>query len=173
MRRSIIGLALALVMLASSVAPALAQTTGNLPQTLTATVNINSVLSVTLTDQGASGLNFPDVTPGVQKSEADQNGAQGAVLVELKPESTTDCWLRISGSDFIGPSSQSFPIGALGWTLTSGGSVTAVTSSAFSIAPMHVSDSTNSVHVWHYLTVPAGTKTGTYNATVTYAAQAV
>ncbi|MCL5108353.1 MAG: hypothetical protein M1401_05745 [Chloroflexi bacterium] len=170
MRKVLTGLTLAAVMLASSVAPALAQTPVALPQTLTATVNVNSVVSVTLTDYGIAGLNFGNATPGVKVGDAGQDTAHGAVTLEVRPETTADCYLKIAGSaNFIGPGAYSFPITALGWTKSSGGGTTAVTNTPVNLAAVASADA-KIVEVWHYLTVPQNTRAGEYTASVTYSA---
>ena len=156
-----------MALVALCVAPASA---GN-PENLTASVTVNSIVSLTVADHGDTGINFGSVVYAGNIKELAQNGTNGAVSLTLGAEGNADCDLRINGSgNFSAGAGKSIPLSQATWnTANETNTATAVTTTATTMA---VASPGTTTEVYHWLTVPMGTAAGTYTTTFTYTAVA-
>lgn len=167
MKRTVTSLFVVLALLALCAVPAMA---GN-PETLTASVTVNSIVSLTVTDHGASGINFGSVTFGANIKELAQNGTNGAVSLTLGVEGNANCALRISGAgSFSAGAGKVLQLSQATWnTANDTNSAQNLTTSPVTMLVVAPGTTTQ---VYHWLTVPTETLAGTYTTTFTYAAVA-
>jgi hypothetical protein len=130
----------------------------------TASVTVNTYASVTITDNGASGLAFGSLDPGTDKQA---EAASPSVSVTTSSENNVDIAISISGTNFSDGGTNSFAVSNAFYNTTdvSGSAV------AMSTTPTQVgSDLTpgDGMDIYHWLTIPANQAAASYSSTFTY-----
>ena len=161
-RRLIFTLALALLLVATLSLPAIAADSGD----VTASVTVNSVISITITDAGAAGIQFGSLSTGATDApDAGANVTTASIVVNVASETTVNVDLQIKGTDF----GTGFTVTNAKYSLTYAGAKVALSTSytefADNIAP------SGAATLWHWLDVPSsGVTAGLYNSTFSYKA---
>jgi len=132
------------------------------------------VISFTIVDRGATGLDFGLATCGVQgQPESGQTAEHGAVTLEIGPETTVDCLLQLCASDDARSSSGALlPVGSFGWSTTPSWAAAVAMTSDFATAGSAPAGQSTSLDVWHWLSVPAGQTPAAYAGAFCYRAVA-
>jgi hypothetical protein len=71
-------------------------------QDVSASVTVNAFISVTLTDNGAAGLDFSSLNPGAVKQPEAAMPTNPSVTLEAAAENNADTDITIWGTDFTG-----------------------------------------------------------------------
>lgn len=159
MKKLVISLALALLLVAVIAIPAMADD-------ITASVTVTTYSSVTITDNGAAGLAFGSLTPG---TDMQPEAAAPSVTVTAAAENNTDVDIKISGTDFDDGGSNSFAVANAFWNdENNSGTATAMSTSAATVATL---SATQSVNIYHWISVPDTQEAATYNSTFTYVSE--
>jgi hypothetical protein len=167
MKKTLISVIMALMLVAIMAAPALADspTTGD----VTANVTVTGYASVTITDKGDAGLDFGSMTPGQDmKAEA----ASPSISIAAGSENNQDVVIEISGTDFSG-TAGSFAIANAYWNdEDTSGTATAMKLTGTATDTVATLGAGESVDIYHWLSVPDGQATGSYSSTFTYSSDA-
>jgi hypothetical protein len=151
-------LVVAVLLIATLSLPAAAEVLG----TSTATVNVNSDISVTIIDGGAPNIVFGALDAGTTNN-LDTTASDIVPSIKLTVSGTSIVDLQVSGTDFgtgFAVSNAKFN------TNFSTTGTTAMSTSAVQIADEVIPS--NDVDVWFWLDVPAsGVTAGSYNSTFT------
>jgi hypothetical protein len=159
MKKLIISITLALLLIAIAAVPAMADD-------ITASVTVTSYASVTITDNGAAGLSFGSLTPGTDKQA---EAAAPSVTVTAAEENNTPVNIKISGTDFTDGGTNSFGIDNALWNDESNdATATAMSTTAATVATLNANESVN---IYHWLSIPTGQAAATYNSTFTYVSE--
>jgi hypothetical protein len=154
-------LVVAVLLIATLSLPAAANVLG----TKTATVNVNSNISVTIIDGGAANIVFGALDAGTTNN-LDTTANVTVPSIKLTVSGTSIVDLQVSGTDFgtgFAVSNAKFN------TIFSTTETTAMSTSAVQIADEVIPG--NDVDVWFWLDVPAsGVTAGSYNSTFTFEA---
>jgi hypothetical protein len=154
-------LAIAILMIATLTLPAAADVLG----TSTATVTVNSDISVTIIDGGAANIVFGALDAGTTDNlDTTANATTPSITLSVSGTSVVD--LQVSGTDF----GTGFAVSNAKFNTTySTTGTTAMNTSAVQIADEVIPG--NDVDVWFWLDVPAsGVTAGSYNSTFTFEA---
>lgn len=167
MKKKIISiLAIAALLLASIAIPCVAETEYDLG----ASVEVQEYISITITDNGTTGINFGILNPGATDSpELDSLAGSGnaTIRITVDAESNANVDLLISGTDFI---ADDFTVDNAKYSTTIDGTkfdmstTDATIDGAVDMAPDEY------VNIWHWLDVPAAIPAGTYGSTFSYKA---
>lgn len=129
-----------------------------------ATLFINQVLSITLVDAGAAGINFGAVTPPAEPGDADQTASTPAVAINVGAETNINVDIGIKGI-----TTGALTIGNWEYATSYVGAKTPLTNTYVTVYPDVGSSSSNGF--WHWVNVPAGTTGGSsFSCTVFYKA---
>ena len=162
MKRIITGLVLAGLVAAITVVPASAATSGK-----TASVTVNTYVSVTLTDNGAAGLDFGSLDPGVvQQDEAANPSA--SIVIAAGAENNADTDINVYGVDFSDGGTNSFAITNAYWhtsDVPASSTTMKVVGSKDTVGTLSASES---VSIWHYISIPNAQAAASYTSTFTY-----
>lgn len=132
-------------------------------KTATASVEVNEYLSITVTDNGAAGINFGSLNPGENDTpEIAQNGT-GAVTITNDSISNVDVNFYVKGNDFTGAGT----LAASNVTYNDSNSQTGelTLANAYGSALQSGVSPGNSAGAWFWLDVPLGQTAGSYNST--------
>lgn len=162
MKKIFISLAVVLALVAVMAVPAMAA-----EGTKVASVTVNEVISVTITDVGDDGVNFGTLNtgdadkPDVAQSTADDTTP--AVTVTMGSENNVNCDVSMKGTDF----DATIPIESAKWAEEAHGAAKTAITTAFvpvkaGVVPGGV------VNIWHFITIPTGAAGGTSTSTFTY-----
>ena len=100
MKKLLISVSLALMLVSIMAIPAMAA-----EQSVGASVEVNEVISATITDNGDTGLIFGSMSQSeTDKAEAAQNGV-GAVTIVVAAETNVNCDIEVKATDFTGTGS--------------------------------------------------------------------
>lgn len=81
-------------------------------ETATANVTVNTYVSISITDNGAAGINFSSLDPGIDDNpEVAQTALVGAVTIANDVISNTNVGLYVNGEDFSDGGSNTFAVG--------------------------------------------------------------
>ena len=168
MKKVLISLVLAVVLMLAVAAPAMAAA---VETSKTATVTVNEYINATLTDNGTSGINFGSLDSGTSNNPADGQPATGAVTMTIGAETNVAVKTGVKGVDFSDGASHTIAIGQASWNTTNTpGTATAMTTSYAQVG----SDSTPGVQqiqqIYHWLSIPNGQYPAAYTSTFTYKA---
>lgn len=160
-KRLITTLALVLILMATLSIPALADPTGEVGKT--ATVTVTTYKSVTVTDNGATGLSFGSLTPGtVKQAEA----ASPSLTIAAAAENNGNVAVSIKGTDFAG-TGHTLTIGNAFWNISSNPATATAMSTVYASVTTTLAAGT-SVSIYHWLSIPAAQAADTYTSTFTY-----
>ena len=130
------------------------------------------IISFTVTDYGAEGINFGSVNPGTSDNpEAAQSTGQGAVTLTVGAETNVDCNIQIKGSgDFSDGATHTIALSNAHWDTDN--TVTGYTAQTTTYATIGTSTAGTAYNqdVWHWLTIPGARYAGTYTTTFYYQA---
>jgi hypothetical protein len=134
-------------------------------QQVGASVDVNAVVSITLTDAGDSGLDFGAVEPGIEdvKEEAQSDGTP-AIQVVVESETNIDVDIGIKGA-------ITGSLALAEWEYsTAWGDPPTTTSLTVSYVKVYTDVGVGSNAFYHWVDVPAGTAAGSQGCTVYYKA---
>ena len=167
-KRVISIMAIAALLVASIAVPCVAQDTHNLP----ASVEVSEYISITITDNGTTGINFGKVNPGTTNNP-DVNSIAGSgnstIRITVEPGSNANVDIQISGTDFI---ADDFTIDKAKYSTTIDGAKIPMTDADTLIVGADDLAPGEYIDLWHWLDVPASIPAGTYGSTFTYKAVA-
>ena len=165
MKRTLLSLALVLTMATVAiinVVPASAE-----EETVTASVTVNEVISVTISDADSDGVQFgsldqgtPD-SPDVAQSTSDSSAP--AVTVAINVGTNVNVDVSLKGTDF----DTSVPITGASWAEGAYDATKNYMTTSHQLVSGDVAPGA-SVELWHFLTVPADAAVGTFSSTYTY-----
>jgi hypothetical protein len=169
MKKLIISVLTALVLVAVMAAPAIAEPD---VEQRTASVTVGELINMTITDPGTLGINFGPVSAGSSDNpELEQNGT-GAVTLTVEAETNVDCNIKISGDgDFHDVTvTYTFPLGNAVWDTDNliAGATTMTTS--YALIDTSTTGVQKVVEVYHWITIPAAQHPETYSAEFYYQA---
>jgi hypothetical protein len=151
-------LAIALVLIATLSLPAVALTEGSSE----ASLNILSLISITIEDTSPAGIHFGDVNLGANDIiDKDANSTTPSIII--RNDGSDNVTVQIKGTDF----GTGFPVTYASYATSYGGAQT----------PMSITYTTfktdlipgDFVSLWHYLDVPdTGVAAGEYSSTFNY-----
>ena len=165
-RRLIAALAMALLLVATLSLPAVAATEG----TSEASVTVNSVINITITDAPTAGIHFGSQTAGADYPDTDANDTTASIVVKVEADTTVNVDLQIKGVDFSNGSGGSIAIAYAKYSLTYAGAKVTMNTSYTDFTTDIAPDTSTSL--WHWLTIPGGTAAGAYTSTFSYQAEA-
>jgi hypothetical protein len=134
------------------------------------------IISFTITDYGADGVNFGSLALGtVDDPEDAQTGSNGAVRLDVDASTNVDVNIDLKGENFSGPATYLLSSADVQYdddqTLDEGtetGKSQGTLTTSF-VNWYSVSASTNSqVQTYHWITVPSDQYAGSYTSTFTY-----
>jgi len=158
-KRFVFGTLIALMLVAAVATPVLAAT----EQETTASVTVNQVISISLTDAGSGGINFGPVTPPVTgQGDVAQSSGTPAIKVVVAPETNVAIDINIKGA-----TTSALALANWKYSDTFAGAKTALTTS---FVQVYDEKAAGSYDVYHWIDVPTSTASGTHTATVTYQA---
>jgi hypothetical protein len=163
-RRLIAALAIALLLVATLSLPAIAAD----EQTVGASVTVTSVISITITDEGATGVTFGSQTSGDDYPDTAANSTTSSIILNVGSETSIYVDLQMSGDNFTS-GSNIIGITNAKYSLTFAGAKTAMSTSYTEFAD-NVAPGGFVYYIWHWLTVPSGTAAGAYTSTFRYKA---
>jgi hypothetical protein len=147
------------MLMAVMVMPAMAE----VEQQATASVSVDEFISITLSDEGTSGINFGSVDPdGSTYGDLDQSDGTPAIEVVVGGETNVSVDIGIKGE-----TAGALALTNWKYSETFGG---AKTSLPAAYAAVYTAEGVGSYDFYHWVTVPNATASGTYNATVYYKA---
>lgn len=134
-------------------------------QQVGASVNVNTVVSITLTDAGDAGIIFGPVAPGTEDAgDIAQSDGTPAIEVAVESETNTDVDIGIKGAI-----TGSLALTEWEYSLTWGDPPT-TTSLTGSYVEEYTAVGVGSYDFYHWVDVPAGTAAGSQGCTVWYKA---
>jgi len=130
------------------------------------------VISFTIVDHGAAGLDFGLAVCGVHgQPESGQTAGHGAVTLEVGPETTVDCLLQLCASaDAQSSGGAALPVDSFGWSTAPSYGASVPMTSGFATAGSALAGESTSLDVWHWLSVPAGQTPAAYSGAFCYRA---
>ena len=162
MKKIFISLAVVLALVAVMAVPAMAAEEGTLP----ASVSVNEVISITLTDEAPDGITFGAVDQSSTGNSDQVTGGfsdtKGSVTVAVDSGTNVNVDMKISGTDF----DTSWPISNAKYSLTHTDTKVAMSTTPTVFASNVVPG--GSQMLWHWLDVPSGITAGDYSSTFTY-----
>ena len=160
MKKVLTSLALVLMLVAVMAVPAMAAEEVTLP----ASVSVDQLISITLTDAGTSGINFGSVTPPITGvGDTDQSDGTPAVGVKVESETNVNVDLGIKGA-----ATGALALSNWKYSTTFAGTKTSLPVS-YAAFDTDVTPGTSSP-VYHWVDVPSGTASGSQGCTVSYKA---
>ena len=168
MKKTLISLAMVLVLAGTMAVPAMAA-----PVEQEASVTVNEYISFTVTDNGATGINFGSLDQATSDNpEVAQNGA-GAVTLSVAAETNVDCNIQTKGSgDFSDGATHTISLSNAKWDTDN--DVAGATNMTTSYATIDTSAASvlKSVEAYHWLSIPSGQYAATYTTNFFYQAVA-
>jgi hypothetical protein len=162
-KKIIISAVMALMLVAVMVTPVMAAT----EQSVGASVTVGQVISITLTDAGAAGINFGPVTPPVtEQGDVAQSSGTPAIKVVVAPETNTNVDISIRGTIATGNLALS------NWLYSKDFAKTGITGLTDSYVGVYSAVGAGNYDFYHWITVPSGTPSGSHTITVSYQALA-
>ncbi|MFC1945871.1 hypothetical protein ACFLW1_01585 [Chloroflexota bacterium] len=162
MKRLVISLTMALLLVAVMTAPVMA-----LEGTVDAGVTVNEFVSVTITDQNSDGIQFgtvnPDTNDNPDQSQSTASDVDPSVVIAIDAITNTNCNVSVKGTDF---DVVELPLANASWSLTYDGAKTVMTTGYVSMATGVVPG--NAINMFNFLTIPDTTDAGTYGSTYTF-----
>ena len=148
-------------------------------ESIPASVTINELIDVTVSDKGAAGFSFGELNPGMtnNKEAAQTNGAASvlpAVQVTNEPTSNSNAEISLKGSDFTGGSSIGIgnvsydDDGAVDEGLDSGALPQTNLRNSYPASEYVALSPGSSVNIWFWLDVPIDQPSGSYSSTFTF-----
>ena len=146
-------------------------------QTASATVTVNELVSITLTDAGGGGVIFGSSDPGINDiGDADQTSVIPAIRVTNDAVSNVNVNVDVKGTDFTGTPSGSMVAGQATYddeNLPSEGSETGkaetTLANAYPGTPYYSSIAPgNDADFWFFLDIPSGQAAASYSSTLTF-----
>ena len=134
-------------------------------QSLGASASVNSVVSITLVDEGTSGINFGSQNAGSTYGDQDQSDGIPAVQVSVENETSGNVDIGIKGVAGNGTLSLS----DWQYSLTFNGTKTGLT---VSYVEEYTDVGVGDYDFYHWVTIPAGETAGANDCTVYYKAVA-
>lgn len=132
-------------------------------QQVGASVDVNAVVSITLTDAGDAGIIFGPVAPGTEDAgDIAQSDGTPAIQVAVESETNTDVDIGIKGA-----ATGSLALAEWEYSLTFAGTKTSLTGSYFE---EYTDVGVGSYDFYHWVDVPASTPAGSQGCTVWYKA---
>jgi hypothetical protein len=159
-KKILISAVLALMLVAVIAVPAMADAPGEVGKT--ATVTVTAYKSVTVTDNGATGLSFGSLNPGTEKQA---EAASPSLTISAAAENNGTVAVSIKGTDFSG-TGHTLTIDNAFWKTTND----SVTATAMTISYASVTTLAAGAHVdiYHWLSIPAAQAADSYTSTFTY-----
>lgn len=158
-KRLIFSLAIALLLVATLTLPAVAAT----EDSRTASVTVGAVMSITLTDPPAAGINFGSLTPPITGAgDVAQSDGTPAIEVVVGSETNVQVDIGIKGTWTSGLALSNWK-----YSTTFAGTKTSLLITYVKIyGPLPIGASTSDVY--HWIDVPSGTTSGAHSITVNY-----
>lgn len=155
MKKIIVSVVLSLMLLAVFAIPVAAD---DIP----ASVTVNSFSSVTITDNGDSGLLFGSQNPGTVKTP---EAGSPSITITAASENNQTVTIVVSGVNFA-DGGNSIPIANAFWNASdNSGTATAMSTTPTTVGTL---DAGQSLNIYHWLTIPASQAAGDYTSTFTY-----
>jgi hypothetical protein len=155
-KRLILSLAIALLMIGTLALPAIAATA----PPVTASVHVNSTISITIIDAPTDGIHFGNLDPGTTDNpDLDASDTTPSIIVENSGNEPAD--VQISGTDF----GTGFDVTNAKYSLTYAGAKVAMSTSNATVQSLAAGAN---VTIWHWLDVPSGVAAGDYSSTFSY-----
>jgi hypothetical protein len=159
LKKILISAVLALMLVALLAVPAVA----DVSEDVNASVTVTTYSSVTIT---SAPITFGSLDPGTVQSPATNNPA---VTITAGSENNQDITVELSGTDFSDGATHSFPIAnAFWWDSNTVGSADSMEETGVDTDVVATLSATDSVSVYHWLSVPTEQFPATYNSTFTY-----
>lgn len=160
-------IAVAVLALVSTLLPAMPA--GAVEDSVGADVTVSTLINFTVQDNGAPGLKFGSLYPGVISSPEVAQGARGAVTLAVGSE--TNVMVRVSArAENFTYQSHSIPIANAKWNIRDNATAAAPMSNTY--VTIGTLTSGTFLDVWHWLSIPAGQAPGTYSTAFYYQAVA-
>jgi uncharacterized protein (DUF362 family) len=123
------------------------------------------IISVTITDNGATGLNFGNLSPGdVKQHEA----ASPSITITTAPESS-NVEVYLKGTDFTG--AGTFSVANAFYNNSNNSSTALAMSTSYDATAWQTLTPGATLNIYHWLSIPALAPDGNYSSTFTYKAQ--
>jgi len=162
MKRLLISLTMSLLLVGIMAVPAMAE-----EDTLSASVTVNEVISVTISDAGSNGVQFGSLNPGTSDSpdvaQSTSDSSIPAVTVDINVGTNVNVDVSLKGTDF----DTTVPITGGSWTEGAFDAGKAYMTTDYQLVTSGAAAG-DSVELWHFLTVPAAAAAGTFGSTYTY-----
>lgn len=162
MKRLIASLVLVGVLTAVTVVPASAATSAK-----TASVTVNTYVNITLTDNGAAGLNWGNLDPGDDK-EVEAANPSASIEIAAGAENNADTDINVYGVDFDDSGSNNFSINNAFWHTSDVPASATTMKLVGSKDTVDTLSASETVDIYHYLSIPNGQAAADYTSTFTY-----
>jgi hypothetical protein len=126
----------------------------------------SEVISVTITDNGAAGLNFGHCNPSTGKSP---EASSPSITITAGSENTRAAEIYLNGTNFTGAGTISI-INAF-YNDTDNASTAMAMSTSYGSTPWKELAPGETLNIYHWLSIPAGTPAGDYTSTFRYKGQ--
>ena len=161
MKRTLVSLTIVSVLLAIMAVPVMA-----VEQGFEASVTVNEVIDVTISDTNDDGIKFGMLAPGdVDKPDIAQSTADDsvpAVTIIINPATNIDCDLGIRGTDF----DATIPINNA--SFASGHYNSPKIDLSTNDVWFALNQGGGTIRLWHFLSIPADAAGGTHTCSFTY-----
>ncbi len=164
MKKLLVSLTLALMLVAVVAAPAMAA-----EDTSEATVTVNEYVSVTFTDHTPAGLQFGNLNPGTVK-QAEANTP--AITITTAVENNSDVDVFLKGEDFSDGGTNSFAISNAFYHDSDDSGSAAAMPSDYAGSAWKTLGTGATLDIFHWLSIPAEQAAASYTSTFTYKTQA-
>lgn len=166
MKKLIISCLVSLVLIATITAPAIADfDTGE--EGVTASVTVSEHISATISDPGATGLDFGSLNPGVSDiPEVSQDGT-GCITIVVAATTNVNCDIKVKADDFTG--AGTIPVANAKYNTSNTIPATGFTAAdTYESLGSSTAGALETVQVYHWLSIPVGQAPGAYSSTFTY-----
>jgi hypothetical protein len=161
MKKLIISLAAVAVLIGVMAAPVMAAE----EESVGASVTVNAVVSISLTDAGDTGINFTGGVPPITgQGDEDQSDGTPAIAVVVEPETNVEVDIFIKGT-----ATGDLALANWKYSTTFAGTKTSITDT-YGTA-VYTDKGVGSYAFYHWVDVPAGTPSGSQGCTVYYKAE--
>ncbi len=162
MQKVILGLLLALSLTIAMAAPA-----GVMGRSVATEVTVSTLVSFTIEDNGAPGLQFGSLNPGSAYSPEIAQGGRGAVTLLIGMETNVSALVSTRADNFSS-GSQTMSISNAMWNISN--KFTSATTLATSYANIATVKPGAFLDVWLWLSIPVGQTPGSYSTAYYYQA---
>jgi hypothetical protein len=160
-KKILISAVLALMLVAVIAVPAMAAD----EQSVGASVSVGEVVSITLIDAGAAGINFGPVTPPVtEQGDVAQSSGTPAIKVNVASETNVNVDISIKGAITGGN------LALDNWLYSKDFAKTGITGLTTGYVGVYSDVGVGNYDFYHWIDVPAGTASGSHTVTVSYKA---